>query len=334
MNPRLHTTLSGIALASALCLVPLTASAQQKKPLLPDGYPAKPVRIIVSTSPGGGLDIVMRAVATRLSEKLGTAFVVDNQGGASGAIAVNMVAAAAPDGYTLLCTGGTTLINAVFRKFERDIRQSLAPVVRMSSSYYFLILPTHVPATNIREFIAYAKSRPGALNYGSNGVGSVIHLGLEMIETGAGVDMAHVPYKGVGQVNIDLAAGRLDVGLVSLSGIQVVKAGKARIIATSMPQRHPDHPDVPTIAEAIIPGYDVANTYMLYAPVQTPAPIIAALNREAIQVLAAPEMKDKLAADGAISAPPYPPDELKKLFIVDFNRWEAVIRKAGVKPED
>ena len=154
------------------------------------------------------------------------------------------------------------------------------------------------------------------------------------IETGAGVDMAHVPYKGVGQVNIDLAAGRLDVGLVSLSGIQVVKAGKARIIATSMPQRHPDHPDVPTIAEAIIPGYDVANTYMLYAPVQTPAPIIAALNREAIQVLAAPEMKDKLAADGAISAPPYPPDELKKLFIVDFNRWEAVIRKAGVKPED
>ena len=186
---------------------------------------------------------------------------------------------------------------------------------------------------NLKEFIAHVKKSPGKYNYGSGGVGSVIHLGLEMFEAGAGLDMIHVPYKGVTQVNIDLAAGRLDVALVSLSGIQSVRSGKARLLATSMPQRHPDHPNLPAMAE-FIPGYEVANTYLLYAPIATPAPIIAALNRESIQVLATQDMKDKLAADGATGTPPNTPDELKKLMAAEYQRWETIINKAGVKAAD
>ena len=220
------------------------------------------------------------------------------------------------------------------KRYERDILQSLAPVVRMSSSYYFLITPVTLPVTTLKEFIAYAKARPGKLNYGSNGVGSVIHLGLEMLEAGAGLDMEHVPYKGVAPMQIDLSGGRLDVGLASVSGMQLVKSGKARALATTMPQRHPDYPDLPTVAESGIPGYDVSNTYMLYAPIATPAPILAALNREAILALATPDMKAKLTADGALSAPPYTPVELKKLFAEDFNRWDSIIKKAGVKPPE
>lgn len=142
--------------------------------------------------------------------------------------------------------------------------------------------------------------------------------------------MVHVPYKGGAQANIDFAAGRLDLALTAISGMQVVKSGKARIIATTFPQRSPEHPEVPTVAESGIPGYEVANTYMLYAPVQVPAAIIAALNREAIEALRAPDLKQKLAADGAISALPYSPEELKKLFYADFDRWEAIIKKSNI----
>jgi len=321
-------------LAGTGCLLAFQVSAQARKPLLPDGFPTRPIKITVSTAPGGGLDVVTRSMVQKMVERTGHAIVVDNNGGASGSIAVNMVANSTPDGYSLLSTGGTLLINAAFKRYERDILQSLAPVVRMSSSYYFLIAPPTTPAQNLKEFIAYAKARPGALNYGSNGIGSVIHLGMEMIEAGAGLDMIHVPYKGVAPMYVDLAAGRLQVGLASVTGMQLVKTGKARALATTMPQRHPDYPDLPTIAESGIPGYEVANTYMIYAPIQTPAPILNVLNREAIQALAAPEMKSKLAADGALSAPPYTPEELKKLFAEDFQRWDGVIKKAGVKPPE
>lgn len=322
-------------LASLLCTFASAQTyAQQKKPLLPDGYPARPIRVIVSTAPGGGLDIITRAVGTKFGERTGANIVVDNQGGASGGIAINTVASAAPDGYTLLSAGGTLLINAVFGRFERDVRTALVPLVRMSTSHYFLIVPSAFPANTFKEFLAHARANPGKLNYGSNGVGSVIHLGLELIELGANLDMIHVPYKGNAQVYLDLVAGRLNVALASVSGIQSVRAGKAKILATTRPQRVPEFPDVPTIAESGIPGYDVANTYMLYAHAQMPATILNALNRELVQVIAAPDIKEKMAADGAVPAPPLTPAELKTAYVADYAKWEGVIRKAGVKPED
>ena len=324
-----------LALATTLaCLQASPAAAQQKKPLLPSGYPAKPIRILVSNAPAGGLDIITRAIATKVSERIGTTLVVDNNGGASGSIAVNSIAASAPDGYNILSTGGTMLINAAFGRYERDVRQTLAPVAQMSSSYYYIVVPTSTPVGNFKEFVAYAKARPGKLSYGSNGVGSVIHLGMEMVSLGAGLQMTHIPYKGSGQTNIDLAAGRLQVGMVSISGVLLVKSGKAHMLATTMPQRSPELPDVPTLAESGLPGFDLANTYMLYAPVQTPANLVAALNREFTQVLSAPDLKEKFASDGAIAPPPYTPEQLKKNFIADYARWESVIKKTGIKPED
>lgn len=325
-------TLQALLLAGVFAALPV--QAQQRKALLPDGYPAKPVRVINSAGAGGGLDIVTRALASKISERVGVTLLVDNIAGAAGALAVNAAAAAAPDGYTLLSTGSTTLINGVFRRFERDVRQSLAPVVSMSSSYYFVIVPAQSPAKSMAEFVALARAQPGKLNYGSPGIGSVIHLGLKMIETGLNLDMVHIPYKAVAPINLDIAAGRLDVALVSLSGMQQVRAGKARALATSMPQRAAEYPDLPTLAEAGIPGYEVANSYLIYAPAQTPAAIMNALNQEAIEVLRAPDIRQKLAADGAIGSPPWNPPELKKRFLADYARWEDVIRKGNIQYQE
>ncbi len=322
----------------AACGMAVTVAAQGqtvlKKPLLPDGYPLKPIRVICSSAAGAGLDIVTRAVIAKMVERSGHTLIVDNQGGGTGAIGINLAAASAPDGYTLLSTGNTTIINAVFNRFERDMRQTLTPVARMNSAYYFLIVQAAMPVQNIREFVAYAKARPGMLNYGSNGVGSPIHLGLKLIELGYGIDMVHVPYKGGAQANIDFAGGRLDVALTAVSGMGPVRAGKAKVLVTSSPQRHAEHPDVPTLSEAGIPGYDVSNTYMLYAPAQTPANIIAVLNREAIEALRASELKQKLSADGSIVAPPYAPEELKKLFVAEYARWDGVVKRTGIKLEE
>jgi len=146
--------------------------------------------------------------------------------------------------------------------------------------------------------------------------------------------MVHIAYKGSGQTNVDLAAGRLEVGLVSISGLQLVRAGKARLLATTMQQRNPEFPDVPTLAESGLPGLDLANTYMLYLPAATPRAITNALNRKITQVLATPELKEKFAADGAIAPPPHTPDQLKRLFIADYARWENMIKRTGIKPED
>lgn len=321
-------------LVLGLAIGAMAAQAQQRKPLLPDGYPAKPVRVINSAGAGGGLDIVTRALANRISERVGVPLLVDNIAGAAGALAVNAAAAAPADGYTLLSTGSTTLINGVFRRFERDIRQSLAPVVSMSSSFYFVIVPAQSPAKNMAEFIALARAHPGKLNYGSPGIGSVIHLGLKMIETGLNLDMVHIPYKAVAPINLDLAAGRLDVALVALSGMQQVRAGKARALATSMPQRAAEYPEVPTVAESGIAGYEVANSYLIYASSQTPPAILNALNQEAIEALRSPDIRQKLAADGAIGSPPWNPPELKRRFLADYARWEDVIRKGNIQYQE
>jgi tripartite-type tricarboxylate transporter receptor subunit TctC len=330
----MNNTRTAILAALALSTVATAALAQTKKPLLPNGYPNKPIRVLVSNAPSGGLDIITRAISIKLSERIGQSVIVDNNGGASGSIAVNTIAASAPDGYNILSTGGTTLINAAFGRFEKDIRQTLVPVGQMSSSYYYFVVPVSVPTNTFKDFVAYAKARPGKLNYGSNGVGSVIHLGMKLVEAGTGIDMIHIPYKGSGQTNIDLAAGRLEAGIVSISGLQLAKAGKIRMLATTMPQRNPDLPDLPTLAESGLPGFDLANTYMLYAPAQTPANIVAALNREIAQVVTAPDLKEKFATDGAIAPPPYTPEQLKKKFIDDYARWDGVIKKTGIKPED
>jgi tripartite-type tricarboxylate transporter receptor subunit TctC len=185
-------------------------------------------------------------------------------------------------------------------------------------------------ANSVRELITLAKANPGKLNFGSSGVGSVIHLGMEMFQSGAGVKMVHIPYKGNGPANIDLAAGRLDLLLGSISGIPLVRTGKAKILGTTSPKRLEDFPDVPTFAESGVLNFELGNTYTLYAPIKTPAQLVAFLNNQVATILATPEVKSRLAADNAQAAPPIPPEQLRVEFLKEFERWEGVVKAAGI----
>ena len=328
-------TLQPMAFTALLCAALSTAPAfaQDKRQIAP-GYPVKPIRVLVAVLAGGGMDMVTRSVAQRVAERLPVTMVVENVAGAAGAIAVNTVAAAQPDGYTLLSVSNSLPIGAVFKKFNSDVRTSLQAIQQMSYQPYMLIVRADAPFRSVQELVAYARKNPGKLTYGSSGSGSPIHMGTELIEYGAGVDMTHVPYKGNAAAQLDIAGGRLDMTLTSISGLQLVRQGKARVLAITAAQRHADYPDVPTIAETIIPGYEVINAYTLYAPAKTPSAIVNALNREVAQVLTDEEFKKKLIADASMPAPARSPAEWQKQFVAEIDRWEAVVKKANIKLEE
>lgn len=330
IKPLLRATVIALstALASAIAL------AQEKRAVAP-GYPSKPIRVLVTVTAGGGLDFITRAVSAKVSERLLFPLIVDNVSGANGAIAVNTTITSAPDGHTLLSTGGSTAINAVFNKFDRDIRQALAPVAQMSTQPYVLYVSAASPLNSTQELIALAKRNPGKLNYGSTGVASVIHLGTELIEFAAGVDMVHVPYKGSAAALVDLTSGRLDFLVNSVvPGAQMVRAGKLKALAVTGLQRMPEFPGTPTLAESVFPGYELTNTYTLYTNGATPAAILNAMNREVAQALTDPELRKKMTADASIPAEPRTPDELRKILIAEIERWETVVKKANIKLEE
>ncbi len=323
---------ASVASLLALACATGTAQAQQKPtgPNGPNGFPTKPIRVLVSSAAGGGLDMISRAVAEKLGERLGRAVVVDNQAGGNGAIAAGLLADATPDGYTLMSTSNSMILNGVFNRLQFDIRKAFVPVARQSSQYYLAYAPVGFKANNVRELIALAKANPGKLNFGSSGVGSVIHLGMEMFQMGAGVKMVHIPYKGNGPANIDIAAGRLDLLLGALSGLPLVRSGKAKILGATSPRRMADFPDLPTFAESGVPDFELSNTYTLYAPIKTAAPVVAFLNNQVATLLATPEVKAKFAADNSEAAPPIPPEQLRVEFLKEFDRWEAVVKAAGI----
>lgn len=311
----------------------MPAAAQDKRQIIP-GYPSKPIRVMTTVTAGGGLDIITRAVSARLGDGLAYPVIVDNVSGANGIIAVNTAIASTPDGHTILSVGGSMPINTVFKKFEADVKTALVPVAQMSSQPYIMFVPATAKFNSFKELIAYAKANPGKLNYGSSGVGSVIHMGMELLEYMANVDMTHIAYKGNGAANVDLAAGRLDILMGSISGLQLVRTGKAKMLASATLQRMPEYPDVPTIAEHGLPGYELSNTYGLFVAAKTPATIIAGLNKSVIQVLSEPELRKKMLADASTPAPPRTPEELKKILVSEIERWEAVVKKANIKLED
>jgi tripartite-type tricarboxylate transporter receptor subunit TctC len=334
MKPgKLPSTISALLCAGVLSALAATALAQDKRQIAPN-YPTKPIRVLVSVLAGGGMDMVTRTVTGRVAEQLPVTMIVENVAGASGAIAVNTVASAAPDGHTLLSTSGSLHIGAAFKKFDHDVRTSLQAIQQMSFQPYMLIVRADAPFKSTQELVAYAKKNPGKLTYGSSGAGSPIHMGTALIEFGAGIDMVHVPYKGNSAAQIDLAAGRLDMTLTSISGLQLVRSGKARLLAITASERHADYPDTPTIAETIIPDYEVGNAYMLYAPGKTPPAIVNALNREVQRVLANEDLRKKLIAAASMPGPARSPAQWQKQFVSEIGRWESVIKKANIKLEE
>ncbi len=317
--------LSGIALA---------AHAQKPPAPLPGGYPARTVRVMVGTSPGGGVDAITRGVAQKLSEQWGQSFVVENRTGGGGVLAVTLLAQAAPDGYTLYGGGSQVITATPLKKVPFDTRVVLQPVAQMTSSWYLLLVHPSLPVKTVKELVALAKKRPGILNYGSAGTGSASHLGGELFRSRTGIDIMHIPYKGTGQSLIDLLAGQTQMVFASsISGSPHVRSGKARAIAVTSLKRLSAFPDVPTVSESGVPGFELDNIYGIYAPAGVPAPILAALNREIIQIIQSPDMRGRITADGAEPAPPGSSAEFKERFASQIGMWEKFIKTSGISVE-
>ena len=314
-------------LLALIALAPAVAVAQ--------GYPAKPLRVVVPFPPGGGVDIVARAMSEKLSSRLGQPIVIENKPGAGTQIGTDAVAKSAPDGYALLVgpVGSQAIVQLMHGKRNFDFRRDLAPVARIGHGTVALIVPAASKAQSVKDLVALAKASPGRMTFASSGTGALIHLTGELFKQQAGIDMTHVPYKGTTQILPDLLDGRVDMALDSLPAYLVhLKAGRVRALAVASPQRSAQLPEVPTMAEAGLPGVLSQTDYAVFVPMGTPKDAIALLNREINVVLRDEELRAKLAAQG-IRIDPGTPEELAAEFNEELAKWGKVMRDAGVKPE-
>ncbi len=296
-------------------------------------YPTKPIRIVVPFPPGGATDILARDVAQKLTDAWGQAVIVDNRPGAGGNIGSELVAKAAPDGYTLeMGTVGTHAINAsLYAKMPYDHVKDFAPVILVASVPNVLEVNPALPVNSVAELIAYAKANPGKLNFASSGNGTSIHLSGELFKVMAGVQMTHVPYKGSAPALQDLIAGQVQLMFDNLPpSLPQIKAGKLRALAVTSAARAPALPDVPTVAEAGLPGFEASSWFGVLAPAGTPPAIVAKLNAEIGRWLATPEAKEKLAKQGADAAGGSPEDFVKHI-AAETAKWAKVVKESGAK---
>ena len=301
----------------------------QQHPRLANGYPSKPIRIIVSSAPGGGQDLTTRPVAQKLSERLGASVVVDNRGGGSGVIAMDITRQAAPDGYTLLVGATTMILTSVSGRVSYDVRTAYEPVVQMTNQPYFLVVHPSVPVTTPASFVDYAKGQRGKLSYGTSGQGSLHFFGMEQFSAQVGIRMVHVPYKGSGPALIDLLSGQIQLMFTStVSAVPQLRSGKLKAVAFTGGRRTPIAPQVATLTETVAPGFQLQNMYSLFAPARTPKPVLALINREVADIVNAGEVRDKFAADGAEPAPPVSVDEFRRAYRREVEKWEQVVRKS------
>lgn len=296
------------------------------------GYPVKAVRVIVSYAPGGATDIVARLVAQKLTERMGRSFIIDNVTGAGGVIGDSAVARAAPDGYTLLGTSSTFAINpAVVAKLPFDPIKGFTPIALVARAPFMLVVHPSVPAKSVRELVALAKANPGKLDYASAGQGTAVHLAVELFCSLAGVKMMHIPYKGSGLALIDLLSGQVQLTFANvLSSRAHVQSGRLRALAVSSAKRSAVLPELPTVSESGVPGYDTASWYGYLAPAGTPQPIVQRLNAEIIQGIKSPDMSERLATDGAEPAGGTP-DDFGQFVASEIMRWRTVVQAAGIR---
>lgn len=300
---------------------------------LADTWPTKPLRIIVPFGAGGTADIFTRQVAQQLQTTLGQAVIVDNRPGGNFAIGTEAAVKSLADGYTLvLVTSSHTLIEALgVNRPKYQLMRDLTPVAALSNAQSVLVVHPSVPATTVKELIALTKSQPGVLNYGSSGNGSMLHLQAELLESLTGTEMKHVPYKTGGAARVDLLAGRLQVMFDTLDGATpFIRSGKLRALGTTGRTRVSSLPDVPTIAEAGVPNYEVQVLIGLMAPVGTPKPIVDRLNTEINKIITRPEIRDAWAkSDSQVLV--MSPDELGRTLTADVEKWTALVKSANIK---
>ena len=298
-------------------------------------YPAKPVRLVVPFPAGGATDILARTISQKAPEKLGQQIVIDNRPGAGGTIGSDHVAKSAPDGYSLLiATGSTHSIGPIINpKIPYNVERDFAPVVYVAKTSSVLVVPASLPVKNLAEFIALAKSKPGQLNYGSSGNGTNSHLSGELFKAQAGVFLTHIPYRGTGLVFTDMMSGQVHMLMDNYVTAQSnIKEGKLRVLGVTSPQRLPFLPEVPTLNEQGLKGFDVSNWFGIYAPKGTPGELIAKVNSAFNQALQEPEMQKRLAILGATPTGSTP-EQMGKMVADDTAKWAKLIRERKIVVE-
>lgn len=323
--------LAGLGLMFTLGIASVAhAQGQAQKGL--EGYPNKPIRFLVASIPGAASDVVVRLVAPRVQERLGVSLVIENRGGANGVPALNAASQASPDGYTILLSGNLLLLNGVSGRLPYDVRKTFDPVVLLTSQPYLLLVHPSLPVTTFKELVAYAKSRPGTVNYGSSGLGSVNHLGTALLASRTGVDMVHVPYKGNAQALPDLLSGRIQLLFTSgPSATPHIRSGKARAVAISSLNRSSAFPDIPSVSELGVKGFEVTNTYSVYAPAGTSPAIQSLLNREFTDSVNSAEVRAKLAPHGVEFGSGTSPAALRESYLREYEIWANFMKSTGLK---
>lgn len=322
---------SGLLIAGLVILGSVTiARAQQASP----AFPVKPVRIIVGNSPGGANDLLARLIGQKLTETWKQQVFIDNRDGASGVIAMELAARSPADGYTLLLSGSQMATNTVLGRVPFDIRKAYEQVVELVMQGYVVVVNPSLPVNSVKELIAYAKARPGAMNYGSPGVGSPAHLGIELFRSMTGTNMVHVPYKGNAPAMIDLMSGQIQLLFgASVSVASHVRSGKLKALAVTTTKRTQANPHLPTVIESGVPGYEMINSYGFFAPAGTPAAIVDAINKQCNQVISAPEFKAKLLADGVEAAQPNTPADYRGSIDRQILALEKFFQTPGISRE-
>jgi tripartite-type tricarboxylate transporter receptor subunit TctC len=317
-----------LALAAALALAPAVSSAQQ--------FPSRPVKLIVPSPPGGATDALSRAIGNRLAEIWGQPVVVENRSGANQMIGGEYVAKSAPDGYTLLVSDAATFVlnPHLYKKMPFDGLKSFTPITVLVRFPWVVAVHPSVPASNFREFVAYAKSKPGALSYGSFGLGSSGHISVDYLKNLLGIDVVHVPYKGASPAVTDLLGGQIQMMMVTPLLVEPhARAGKLRLIAAATPQRIPQLPDLPTVAESGAPGYDAGTWFGLVGPAGIPRDLVNAIYGDVMKVLNDPAFRERHLNKQWFEVVGNPPAQFADYLKSEYERWEQLIRLSKVTVE-
>ncbi len=316
----------GVAVFCCGACLPLAAAAQA-----PVAYPVKPVRMLVPFVAGGGTDLVARGVAQKLTDRIGQPFVVDNRPGAGGRIAMETTKSAAADGYTITMISGTTTASSNLHKnLPYDFARDFAPISQVTEQPYVVLVPNALPVKSVPELIALARAKPGALNYGSSGTGGMQHLSGTLLSQKAGISMVHIPFKGGGQVIVDLVTGQIQLAFLNPLGARPhITAGRVRGIAVTTRKRAQAFPSLPAVAETL-PGFHVSNWYGLVAPAKTPQPTIQFLYKNVVAALADAELRERLEKEGS-ELLGSTPKEFGVHIVSEVQMWGKVIREAGIQ---
>jgi tripartite-type tricarboxylate transporter receptor subunit TctC len=315
-------------------LVALLVAALAAPAVMAQGFPSKPIRIVVPFAAGGAVDVVARAVGQRMAEQMGSPVVVDNRPGASANLGAELVAKAAPDGYTLLMgANGLATNGTLFKNLPFDTLRDFAPIARVGYAPLVLVVPPSSPAKSLQELIALAKAQPGSLNYGSAGNGGSGHLATELLRINTKIDVVHVPYKGGAPALTDLMGSRLSFMLINpIEALPNIKAQRLRALAVASPKRIALLPDVPTFTEAGVPGYDASVWWGLVAPAKTPKEVVAKLSEEALKALQDEGVREKLSGLGAV-VDPAGPEQFGKFLKDEIEKWALVIKTSAIQPD-